>query len=119
MLCGHEHTYEHSILRYSPDEHAKNNARLRLSATEGEIHFVVTGSGGAPTRAHSDERKLEKCLQSYRAEGFNVLSVKQEEIYNYCLMEITPDEITIQVMEVTGDSTHLLRLVEEILIPKP
>jgi len=118
VLCGHEHTYEHSILRYSPDEHAKNNARLRLSATEGEIHFVVTGSGGAPTRAPSDERKLGKCLQSYSAEGFNVLLVKQEEIYNYCLIEITPDEITIQVMEVTGDSTHPLRLVDEILIPK-
>jgi len=109
VLCGHEHTYEHNILQYSKDE----------QATEHEIHFIVTGSGGAPTRACSDERKLEKFLQSYRAEGFNVLSVKQEEIYNYCLMEITPDEVTIQVMEVTGDSTHPLRLVDEILIPKP
>ena len=128
VLCGHEHLYEHNILQCSQYEHAKNNARLsdkdpvgtgRLNATGGEIHFVVTGSGGAPTRAPSDERKLEKCLQSYRAEGFNVLLVKQEEIYNYCLMEITPDEVTIQVMEVTGDSTHPLRLVDEILIPKP
>ena len=108
VLCGHEHLYEHNILRYSPDEHA----------TEREIHFIVTGSAGAPTRAPSDERKLEKFLQGYRDEGFNVFLVKQEEIYNYCLMEITPDEVTIQIVEVTGDSTHPLRFVEEILIPK-
>ena len=44
--------------------------------------------------------------------------VKQEEIYNYCLIEITLDKVTIQVIEVTGDSTHPLRLVEEIRIPK-
>jgi hypothetical protein len=108
VLCGHEHLYEHNILRYSLNEHA----------TEREIHFIVSGSGGAPTRACNDECKLKKFLQGYLDEGFNVFLVKQEEIYNYCLIEITLDKVTIQVMEVTGDSTHPLRLVEEIRIPK-
>ena len=108
VLCGHEHLYEHSILRYPPNEQAK----------EHEIHFIVTGSAGAPRRACTDENKCKKYLQNYHDEGFDVLLVKQEEIYNYCLVEIVPDKVTIQVMEVTSDSTHPLRLVEEILIPK-
>jgi len=108
VLCGHEHLYEHSLLRYSLNEHS----------TEREIHVIVSGSGGAPTRACSDEYKLGKFLQGYHNEGFNVLLVKQEEIYNYCLIDITPDKVTIQVMEVTEDLTPPLRLVEEIRIPK-
>jgi len=108
VLCGHEHLYEHNILRYAPD----------ANVTAREIHFIVSGSGGAPLRARTDEGKLKKYLQNYRDEELDALLVKQEDIYNYCIIETTSDKVTIQVTEVTGDSAHPLRLVEEILIPK-
>lgn len=114
ILCSHEHLYEHSILRsrgQSPDPTDGNQ-------TKREIHFVVTGGGGVPLRTRSDAQKIEICCQNYRVEGFDVFLVKQEEIYHYCLVDIAPDKITIQVLEVTGDATHPTRLVEEILIPK-
>jgi hypothetical protein len=121
VFCSHEHLYEHSILRYSSPV-----ASLNGNAAEREIHFIVSGGAGTPLRSRSDAKKLKKFLQDYRAEGFNVLLVKQEEIYHYCLVDIAPDRVTIRVMEVTGsvadaktnDATHPLRLVEEILIPK-
>ena len=114
VLCSHEHFYEHSILRgrgQRPDPTYGNQ-------TEREIHFVVTGGGGVPLRTRSDAQKLKKFLQNYRAEGLDVFLVKQEESYHYCLVEIAPDKVTIQVLEVTKDATHPPKLVEEILIPK-
>ncbi len=114
VLHGHEHLYEHTILRsrgQSPDPTYGNQ-------TEHGIHFIVNGSGCAPLRSPSDAQKIELCCQNYRAEGFDVLLVKQKEIYHYSLVDIAPDKITIQILEVTGDATHPIRLVEEIIIPK-
>ena len=113
VLCCHEHFYEHSILRgrgQSPDSTYGNQ-------TECEIHFVVTGGGGAPLHNRTDAKKLKKFLQNYRAEGLDAVLVEHEEIYHYCLVDIAPDKIVIRVMEVTKDATQPLRLVEEILIP--
>jgi hypothetical protein len=108
VLCCHEHLYEHSILRYSPDE----------QATEREIHFIVSGGGGVPLRYSSDAHKLEKYVQNYRVEGLDVSLVNRGEIYHYCLVDVDPDKITIQVLEVTKDATQPIRLAEEILISK-
>ncbi len=125
VLCSHEHLYEHSILRSRGVVHEVTTEHSEQSTdptygnqTEHEIHFVITGGGGVPLRPRSDAQRIEACCQNYRTEGFDVFLVKQEEIYHYCLVDIAPDKITIQVLEVTGDATHPTRLVEEILIPK-
>jgi len=112
VLCSHEHLYEHSILR------SWGQGADPTYGTENEIHFIVSGGGGVPLRTRSDAQKLKKCRQNYRAEGLDVLLVKQEEIYHYCLVDIAPDKVTIQVLEVTGDAARPPRLVEEILITK-
>ena len=108
VLCGHEHLYEHSIVRYS--SHANQ--------PEHGIHIIVSGGGGVPLRPRSSAKKLEKFVQNYRAEGLDVVLVKQEEIYHYCLVDIDSDKVAIQILAVTGDPTQPVRLADEILIPK-
>jgi predicted phosphohydrolase len=105
VLCGHEHIYEHSIIRYS----------ARADRPEHQIHVVVS-DGGAPIRHGSDAQKVKEFTQNYRAEGLDVVLVKQEEIYHYCLVDVAPDKITIKVLEVTGEPEEPPRLAEEISI---
>lgn len=108
VLSSHEHLYEHSIVRYSSD----------ADQPKRDIHVVVSGGGGAPLHASSNDQKVKQFLQNYRTEGLDVVLVKQETIYHYCLVNVTPDKITIQIMEVTGNKEKPLRFVEEIVIPE-
>ena len=78
VLCCHEHAYEHNVLQYPSD---KNGSKR-------EIHFIVTGGGGAPLYPNGDDRKIKKFIQNYRAEGLDVLLLKKEVIYHYCLVDI-------------------------------
>jgi len=105
VFSSHEHLYEHSVVRYSSD-------------SEHVIHVVVSGGGGVPLRSGSDDQKVKQFIQNYRAEGLDVVLLKQEEIYHYCLVDIAADKITIQVLEVTGDTEEPLRLAEKIEIPE-
>jgi 3',5'-cyclic AMP phosphodiesterase CpdA len=105
LLCGHEHIYEHSIVRYHSTENQEEN----------EIHIVVSSSG-APLRRRSDVQKVEKFRQDYHDEGLDVSLVKQEEINHYCLVSADSDGITIQVLEAIGDKTQPVRLADEILL---
>jgi hypothetical protein len=101
VLCSHEHLYEHSILRYP------NNR---------DIHFVVSGGGGVPLRTRTSQEKLERYLDSYRAEGLDVSLVKQEEIFHYCLVEIASDKVSVRVIEVTGKPEEPVKVAEEIVV---
>ena len=104
VFACHEHSYEHSIVRL-----------LRGGKpSEGVIHVVVTGGGGAPLRKITDEKTLGEHLEYYRNEGFHI-SVRQEKIYHYCVVRISPNEISIDVMKVPRD-TKKARCVEEIVI---
>ena len=105
VFCGHEHAYEHNIIRYSLD---RNN-------TGREIHFIVSGGGGVPLRDLTDPQTLERFQKNYRDEGLDAISVKQEKVYHYCLVDIHPDQVTIKVLEVTGDAGDPLRLVEVLV----
>ena len=103
LLCSHDHLYEHNT--------------VRLAAYNGTgIHVVITGGGGAPIRATSDEATVETYRQSYAEEGLDVVLKKQESIYHYCLVDIVPDKITVRIMEVTGDPEESQRLVDKIEI---
>jgi len=108
VFCGHEHIYEHNILENESDK----------SKNASEIHFIVCGSAGAPLRSLNDRFEIERFLKDYRDEGYNVISVKQRRIYNYCILETSSDKITIQVIEVTEDNIQPKRLVEEIVVPR-
>jgi hypothetical protein len=106
VLCSHEHLYEHSIIRYLDGEDAGSR----------DIHFVVSGGGGVPLRTQTSQEKLERYLDNYRTEGLDVALVKHEAFFHYCLVEITSDKVSVQVIEVTGKPEEPVRLAEEIVI---
>ncbi len=108
VLCSHEHLYEHSILQYPDGEDAGRH----------EIHFVVCGGGGVPLRTRTSQEKLERYLDNYCAEGLDVALVKHEDIYHYCLVEITPDKVSVQVIEVTGKPEEPVKVAEEIVVSR-
>jgi hypothetical protein len=107
LLCGHEHLYERSIVRFPSSAGRAGH----------DIHVIVSGGGGVPLRSGSDAGKVEKFLQNYSAEGLDVMLIKQEEVYHYCVVDVASDKIVIKVMAVTEDPAQS-RLVEEVLIPK-
>ena len=103
LLCSHDHLYEHNTVQL-----ASHNGTV--------IDVIITGGGGAPIRATSDEATVDTYRQSYAEEGLDVVLKKQESIYHYCLVDIASDKITIRIMEVTGDPKESQRLVDEIEI---
>ena len=108
VLSGHEHIYEHSIVRFPSTADQDKN----------DIHIIVSSGGGGPLRQRKDAKKIANFSQAYRAEGLDVALLKQEEFYHYCLVDIAADKITIQALEVTGDTEEPTRLAEKIEIPE-
>jgi hypothetical protein len=107
VFCGHEHYYEHNILRYQRD---KTNS-------PGEIHFVITGGGGVPLRDLGSEEMVDLYLREYAAEGWDVSIAKRERMHHYCVTEISSGKLCVKVMGVTGDPSEPTRLIEEIHFP--
>jgi len=103
VLSGHDHLYQHNIL--DVDEGRK-------------IHFIVGGGGGVPLRKPVNTKKQIKYQQHFKSEGLDVRIARQEEIYHYYIIEVTSNEMTIKVHEVTGKIESPIRLVENIGVKK-
>ena len=108
VFCGHEHHYEHNILRYEGNE----------ENSEKEIHIIVSGGGGVPLRDKMDPEIIQEYLEYFRNEGLDVIQVKNEKIYHYCLISINADQIKIDVNEVTKETEKPLGLKESFLVHK-
>ncbi len=107
VFSGHQHMYEHSILSYEG-----------VTGSEGKLHEIITGGGGSPLHSPYEGQRIEACAAAYRQEGLDVLCIKQESIYNYCLVDVTSDTITVTVFEVTETPETTGRVVDTIIIGK-
>ncbi len=108
VFCGHEHLYEHNIIRYAADE----------DSSDKELHIIITGGGGVPLRKKSGPEKIKKYLEYFREEGLDVIQVANQEIFHYCLVSIENDMVSIDVNEVTADPVKTVRVKEQIVIHK-
>lgn len=108
VFCGHEHLYEHNILRYTKE----------CDSGPGEVHLIVTGGGGVPLRDKNDSETIGKYLDYYRSEGFDIIQEKNQEIYHFCVITVENDRVSIEVKEVTGDSSKPVRAADSIVIHK-
>ncbi|MCZ6675766.1 MAG: metallophosphoesterase [Candidatus Poribacteria bacterium] len=116
LIFSHEHLYEHSIVKSISD---KNQPKSQIhNNPQREIHIVVSGGAGVPLRERSDAELLHACRQNYRDEGLDVILVKQEVAYHYCLIDIDTDQLTVKVLGVERDPKRPQRLIEEIVIKK-
>lgn len=107
VFSGHDHIYQHNVLRNSVD----NPFGVE------RIHFIVSSGGGAPIRAPRFTRTLRKIRQHYLQEGFDVQYSVQRRVYHYCLVRVDASQMRIQTFEV--EKNRAPRLWEEIVIPKP
>ena len=108
VISGHEHLYEHTILRYKSES----------SKPDKELHVIVSGGGGAPLQEKSNEMRLEKYKKNYLSQGLDTVLIKQEDIYHYCLFQIKQEGVSIKVFQVTGDVAKPVTLIENILVSK-
>ena len=103
ILSSHDHVCQYSV--------------VLLSSHDGPgIHVVIRGGAGSPLRSGAKPSKVAEGYQTFREDGLDLALIRQMEIYHYCLVDIDPDKITIQVMEVTGDPEYPLSLADKIVI---
>ncbi|MFQ5510819.1 MAG: metallophosphoesterase family protein [Candidatus Krumholzibacteriia bacterium] len=107
VFCGHQHMYEHSVMSYQDAEGGTS-----------KMHEIITGGGGSPLHNPYDDRHLEACAAAYEKQGLDAVCIKQESIYNYCLVNVTSDRIEIQVFEVTESPAETGRVVDTITISR-
>ena len=107
VLNGHEHMYEHTILKRIGDEDLRT-----------EIHCVVTGGGGSPLHPGLDRDEIADLEKAYLEGGLAVVSARQDVVYNYCLVEVKSDEISIVVYEVPDKSDTAPELLDRVVITK-
>ena len=103
VLSGHDHLYQHNVLRYGDDKH---------------MHFIVGGGGGTPLREKQDKETQMNFQQHFMNEGLDVSLVNQGMIYHYYSVQVNSSELVIKVIEVTMEEEMPTRLVEEIRIEK-
>ena len=103
VFSGHDHLYQHSISQYGEGN---------------QIHFIVGGGGGTPLREQPDQETLMRCQQHFINEGFDISLLNQAMIFHYCLVQVTTNALVINVMEVTSEKDHPIRLAEKIRIQK-
>ena len=107
VFSSHEHLYEHNILRYTKDG---NNI--------SEIHIIISGGGGVPLRDKMDPEVIQEYLEYFRNEGLDVIQVKNEKIYHYCLVSINADQIKIDVNEVKEEAEKSFGFRESFIVRK-
>jgi len=108
VFCGHEHLYEHNILRYTKER----------DGGPGELHLIVTGGGGVPLRDKNDSETIAKYLDYYKNEGLDIIQAKNEKIHHFCVVTVEAGKVSIEVKEVTGDSVKPLRAADSMVIHK-
>ncbi|UCG51005.1 MAG: metallophosphoesterase [Candidatus Latescibacterota bacterium] len=108
VFTGHQHMYEHNVLEGIGDVDLNN-----------DLHFVVTGGAGAPLHPGLSKEDIAELEQTYRSEGLVAASVRQDVVYNYCLVEVTPDHISIDVYAVPDRRESPAVLIDHQIIEKP
>jgi hypothetical protein len=101
VFSGHDHLYQHNIL---------------YTWTGRRIHFIVGGGGGTPLRRAPSDSRMFRIQRTFEDEQLDVIGLSIEKMHHYYIVDIMKDTMTIDVMEVTGDSGEPERLFERITV---
>ena len=105
MFSSHNHLYEHKVLKYYDEDEQQR-----------DMHFIVSGGGGSPLHRATPETRIVAYEEIYRADGIDVSFITQSPIYHYCTVKTTSSEVSINVIEVTGEPENPVRVVETFVI---
>jgi hypothetical protein len=101
VFSGHQHNYEHSLLKQEE---------------RGDVHIIITGGAGSPLHRAVDAEVLAERRANFESENLDAAFLKQEVIYNYCLVDVTRDQLTIRVYEASGKPETNGRLVDTVTL---
>lgn len=101
VMSGHDHLYQHNILRYGGGE---------------QMHFLVGGGGGAPVRRVKSESKRADCRRYFESIGMDVDFSNHRSIYHYYLINVTTQKLSIDVFEIAGDASSPVKPAETIVV---
>ena len=104
IIAGHEHYYEHNVLKYLKDGKNYN------------MHIVVSGGGGTPVRPLVSLSKVNKWLDRDTQDGYEVDMVNRAEEYHYCIVSVSENGINIEVVKVEDGEIENRIILDEFLI---
>lgn len=106
VFSGHEHIYQHNVVRRRSDE----------GAGAAELHVLVTSGGGAPIRALYREKNVETARRAYLREGFIVDVAAQFETHHYSRVELNDNKLTVTTIAVEPGAEKPYPVLESITI---
>lgn len=107
VLTGHEHHYEHNVVRSGTPEIGEDRA----------LHVVVASGGGAPIRPVPDPAEVDRLEALFRQNGLDVEAVHLAERYHYLTAEIEEERLILRAVAVAADGRE--EVFETITIPAP
>jgi len=105
VFAGHQHNYERSDVIYTDE-----------SGQERVMHFVISGGAGSPLRPGSDEATIAKYTLNYAESGIDTELALQKTIYNYSIVDVTPEQIAVKNIEVSKSKEADGQTVDEFVI---
>ena len=108
IFGGHEHVYEHNLLRYQGDD--PNVSRM---------HQIISSGGGTPPRKMATPGEMERRQELYEEQDMDVVLVKQKSAFHYTTVTIVDAQMTIETFEVGAYGEHETSLLERVIIPHP
>ncbi len=106
VISSHQHLYEHNVLNAVDD-----------TPLAADMHVLISGGAGSPLQPGANEKQMAEQSLAYMEYGFDVANIKQDVVYNYCLVRVSSEAITIDVYEVPDKSNTPAVLIEQIIIP--
>jgi Calcineurin-like phosphoesterase len=98
VFSGHEHYYQHNVLK------GKN-----------DIHFIISSGGGVPIRALPSEQSIRQKLTQYASEGYKIEVFKQESVNHYTSVTIEDDTLKLVSYKVNKEES-VDKILDTVLI---
>lgn len=99
VMAGHEHIYEHVVVRRVGDN----------GPAAPRLHIVVTSGGGAPVRSLPDDDEVKEYRDGYLAQGFDADLLKRLSVYHFTAVDVTPAALSIDTYRIDkGIDEHAL-----------
>jgi hypothetical protein len=78
--------------------------------------MLITSGGGAPIRSLPDDDEIQKRLDSYRDEGFEVSNVANFFVHHYSIVDVDKAGLIVNTIGVDPDSARTYPILETIKI---
>ena len=105
LFNGHEHLYEHNIVRYGAP-----------TSGEGILHTITSSGAGTPVRKTATVDEFQARMEQYLEEDIDVTNVLQRSVYHYTTVRVAEEALTIETYQVEPTTPRDNELLERIII---